>query len=264
MGEGELDTGEWRRRHRRQTLARGGSSALRSPLRERMRGGASAVNERSLDPERRRKWPYVPGLAEAGVLHSPGLAQISVQVTKQHGPELFCIPWAMHAHTQGTKQTDNKARCQALLLMTQQKSHQLHFSQPGRIQGQNREILQAEVGRRNFPLSLCLSLSLSSSTARPRSLPAPPHHWRRHAPSLPSREASSLASGASPRPYLPLSARLPRHRPPPRRPLVPSRRGWRSVRFGSTSSCLGRDLHPSHLIAFVLAVHFVPGDHFLL
>jgi hypothetical protein len=63
------------------------------------------VNERSLDPERRGKWPYVPGLAEAGVLHSPGLAQISVQVTKQHGPELFCIPWAMHTHTQGTKQT---------------------------------------------------------------------------------------------------------------------------------------------------------------
>jgi hypothetical protein len=105
MGERELDTGEWRRRHRRQTLARGGSSALRSPLRERMRG-ASAVNERSLDPERRGKWPYVPGLAEAGVLHSPGLAQISVQVTKQHGPELFCIPWAIHAHTQGTKQTE--------------------------------------------------------------------------------------------------------------------------------------------------------------
>jgi hypothetical protein len=96
MGEGELDTGEWRRRHRRQTLARGGSSALRSPLRERMRGGASAVNEHSLDPERRGKWPYVPGLA-----------QISVQVTKQHGPELFCILWAMHAHTQGTKQTDS-------------------------------------------------------------------------------------------------------------------------------------------------------------
>ena len=63
------------------------------------------MNERSLDPERRGKWPYVPGLAETGVLHSPGLAQISVQVTKQHGPELFCILWAMHAHTQGTKQT---------------------------------------------------------------------------------------------------------------------------------------------------------------
>jgi hypothetical protein len=70
------------------------------------------VNERSLDPERRGKWPYVPGLAEAGVLHSPGLAQISVQVTKQHGPELFCIPWAMHTHTQGTKQTERDARVQ--------------------------------------------------------------------------------------------------------------------------------------------------------
>ena len=56
------------------------------------------MNERGEDLERRGKWPYVLDLA-----------QISVQVTKQHGPELFCIIWALHVHT--GNQTDGICLC---------------------------------------------------------------------------------------------------------------------------------------------------------
>jgi hypothetical protein len=66
-----------------------------------------AVNVWSQAPERHPNWPYEPGLVESGVLHQLSLALTPTQVTKQHGPSDFCMPWILHAHIQVTKRTDN-------------------------------------------------------------------------------------------------------------------------------------------------------------
>jgi hypothetical protein len=63
------------------------------------------MHAQSLVPHERGIRAYVTGLAEAGVLHTPSLAQTYIQVTKQQGLLEFCIPWALHGWIQGTKQT---------------------------------------------------------------------------------------------------------------------------------------------------------------
>jgi hypothetical protein len=62
------------------------------------------MHTQSLVPHERGNCAYVTGLAEAGVLHAPSLAQTCIQVTKQQELDEFCIPWALHGWIQGTKQ----------------------------------------------------------------------------------------------------------------------------------------------------------------
>jgi hypothetical protein len=80
----------------RETLARGAARA-NAPASELPRVG-------SLATERRPKWPYEPGLVERWVLQQARQAPTPTQVTKQHAPSDFCIPWVLHAHIQVTKQ----------------------------------------------------------------------------------------------------------------------------------------------------------------
>jgi hypothetical protein len=89
----------------RETLARGATRA-NAPASELPRVG-------SLATERRPKWPYEPGLVERWVLQQARQAPTPTQVTKQHAPSDFCIPWVLHAHIQVTKQVDTDCRTTA-------------------------------------------------------------------------------------------------------------------------------------------------------
>jgi hypothetical protein len=81
----------------RETLARGAARA---------NAAASEVSHVwSQAAERRPNWPYEPGLIESWILHQASQAPTPTQVTKQHAPSDFCIPWVLHAHIQVTKRT---------------------------------------------------------------------------------------------------------------------------------------------------------------